>query len=297
LTGISRLFLGELDDALADLERAASSRAALPRAQRFRFLYDERMLSHASLAHTLWFLGRPDQATRAAQQSLDDGREFDHPVSLCYALSEAVCTLALLTGDEVALDGAVSEMLIETRRHGISTWKARALIWQGFLELREGCTAAYDEKIYPALIGIGSKRFYVSLTPFLSATALLLARHGRRDQAIELIDPAVERAIETGDECSLPEMLRVKAELMLLDDDPSVESAAEVVLMDALARARCHQFLSWELRCVTSLAALKQRQGKGQAARDLLVPVYQRFTEGLDSIDLKSARALMSSLG
>jgi hypothetical protein len=52
-----------------------------------------------------------------------------------------------------------------------------------------------------------------------------------------LIDPAVERAIETGDECSLPELLRVKAELMLLDGYPSVGSAAETMLTDALARA------------------------------------------------------------
>ncbi len=98
--GISHLLLGKLDKALPYLAHAAGPSAKLPRAQRIRFLYDERTLSHVSLAHTLWFLGHPDQAMLAARQARADAQELDHPVSLCYALSEGVCTLALLTGDE-----------------------------------------------------------------------------------------------------------------------------------------------------------------------------------------------------
>ncbi|MFM0204063.1 winged helix-turn-helix domain-containing protein [Paraburkholderia fungorum] len=296
LTGMSRLFRGELNDAYENLELAANSRAQLPRAQRIRFLYDEKMLSHAALAHTLWYLGRPEQATFAAQQSLDDARELDHPVSLCYALSEAVCTLALLTGDHGALDHAVSQMAIETRRHGISTWNARAQMWQGFMELLEGRVGAYEQKIYPALVGIGSKRFYVSLTPFLTATARLLAKHDRTVQAVALIHPAVERALETQDECSLPELLRAKAELMLGSPDPVARSAAGTMLADALERARSRRFLAWELRCATTLAQLKQHERKAKVARDLLTPVYQRFGEGFETLDLKAARVLLESL-
>jgi tetratricopeptide (TPR) repeat protein len=121
LSGMSRLFAGDLPGALADLQRAANDTEPLPRAQRMRFLYDEKMLSHASLALTLWFMGETELARQAAQQSLDDAREFDHPVSICYALSEAVCTLALLRDDAAALEEAVSSLAAETRRHSIST--------------------------------------------------------------------------------------------------------------------------------------------------------------------------------
>ncbi|WP_031359719.1 ATP-binding protein [Caballeronia sordidicola] len=296
LTGMSHLFLGELDEAHANLQRASSSRIHLPRAQRIRFLYDERMLSHASLAHTLWFMGRTDEARLAAQQSLDDARELDHPVSICYALSEAVCTLALLTGDEAALADAVAAMMLETQRHGISTWKARAQMWQGFVELRGGSTSAFSQKIYPAMVGIGAKRFYVSLTPFLSATAELLTKHGKLAQAADLIDPGVERAMESKDECSLPELLRAKAEILLATRGPGTDSAAEAMLMDALTRARSHRFLSWELRCSISLASLKQQQNQLPVARELIVPVYQRCARGVDSVDLEAARALIASL-
>jgi predicted ATPase/DNA-binding winged helix-turn-helix (wHTH) protein len=297
LTGMSRLFHGQLDEAHANLQRASSSRIQLPRAQRIRFLYDERMLSHASLAHTLWFMGRTDEARLAAQQSLDDARELDHPVSICYALSEAVCTLAVLTGDEAALADAVAAMMIETQRHGISTWKARAQMWRGFVDLEAGSTSAYSQQIYPAMVGIGAKRFYVSLTPFLSATAELLAKHGKLTQAADLIDPAVERAMESKDECSLPELLRVKAELLLTTRGPAADPAAEAMLTDALGRARSYQFLSWELRCAISLASLKQRQNQLSIAREVIVPVYQRVARGMDTSDLKAARALISSLG
>ena len=54
---------------------------------------------------------------------------------------------------------------------------------------------------------------------------------------------------------------------------------------------------SWELRAATSLARLWQSQGKRAEARELLAPVYDWFTEGFDTADLKDAKALLSELG
>ena len=46
----------------------------------------------------------------------------------------------------------------------------------------------------------------------------------------------------------------------------------------------------------SSMARLKRKQGKRQQARDLLAPVYGRFTEGFDTLDLKEAKALLGEL-
>jgi predicted ATPase/DNA-binding winged helix-turn-helix (wHTH) protein len=294
VSGMSHLLRGDLDQALHHLDRAANSSVRLPRAQRMRFLYDERMLSHASLSHTLWFMGRIDQARAAAQRSLDDAREFDHPVSICYALSEAICTMAILTGDDAGLADAVAEMVIQTRRHSIATWRARAQMWQGFLELRLGNSSAYSQIIYPAITRIGSKRFYVSLTPFVTATAELLASHGKLAQALDLIVPSAERAIATRDECSLPELLRAKAELVRADQGAVADSMVESMLRDALARAASRGFLSWQLRCATSLASLLKQRGTEHSAHDLIDPLYGQFSEGFSSRDLKAAQAALS---
>ena len=64
----------------------------------------------------------------------------------------------------------------------------------------------------------------------------------------------------------------------------------------ALAVARDQQAKSWELRAAMSMARLWRDHGKVQQARDLLAPVYEWFTEGFDTRDLKEAKALLEQL-
>jgi predicted ATPase len=45
-----------------------------------------------------------------------------------------------------------------------------------------------------------------------------------------------------------------------------------------------------------SMARLWRDQGKRDAARALLAPVYGWFTEGFDTLDLKEAKALLDDL-
>jgi predicted ATPase/DNA-binding winged helix-turn-helix (wHTH) protein len=294
LTGMSDLFIGKLDVGLRSLDRAANCAIELPRTQRMRFLYDERMLSHTSLAHALWFKGHIDQARVAALQALTDAREFDHPVSICYALSEAICTLALLTGDDSTLEEATVELALQTQRHSIATWRARAEMWQGLIELRMGNASAYIQKIYPAMARIGSKRFYMSLTPFVTATANALAHFGKRAQALELILPSVERAINTQDECSYPELLRAKAEILTTGQGSTDDPAIEIMFREALAHASRLGFLSWEIRCAISLASFLKSRSAGYCTDDIIAPLYDRFDGGFDSQDLRAAKALLS---
>jgi len=61
----------------------------------------------------------------------------------------------------------------------------------------------------------------------------------------------------------------------------------------ALTVARAQQAKSWELRAAMSMARLWHDQGMREKARALLAPIYGWFTEGLDTPDLKQARALL----
>jgi hypothetical protein len=45
-----------------------------------------------------------------------------------------------------------------------------------------------------------------------------------------------------------------------------------------------------------SMALLWRDQGKRDEARELLAPVYDWFTEGFDTLDLKKAKALLDEL-
>ncbi len=90
--------------------------------------------------------------------------------------------------------------------------------------------------------------------------------------------------------------MRLKAEIALRQGRPNVGSAAEDDLRAALASARRQGALAWELRAATSLARWRRDQGRLGEARALLAPVYDRFTEGFQTLDLLRAKALLDEL-
>jgi len=71
---------------------------------------------------------------------------------------------------------------------------------------------------------------------------------------------------------------------------------AEILYRKALSIAREQEAKLWELRAAVSLARLRCDHGRRAAARDLLAPVYDWFTEGFDTPDLKEAKALLDEL-
>ena len=94
----------------------------------------------------------------------------------------------------------------------------------------------------------------------------------------------------------MPELLRVKGELLLREDAPDATSVAEDHFRQALHWASGQGALSWELRAATSLARLWRDQDRTRAAREILAPVYDRFTEGFETTDLKAAKCLLDRL-
>src|SRR5262249_51456920 len=92
-----------------------------------------------------------------------------------------------------------------------------------------------------------------------------------------------------------PELCRLKGEL-LLQQNSANQADAETCFHHALDIARSQQAKSLELRATTSLARLWQQQGKRQEAHDLLASVYNWFTEGFDTADLKDAKTLLDEL-
>ena len=90
-------------------------------------------------------------------------------------------------------------------------------------------------------------------------------------------------------------MHRIKGEL-LLQKTPGATSKAEDLLQQALLIARRQNAKSLELRAAMSLARLWQNQNKRSQARNLLTPIYDWFSEGLETVDLRNAQALLKEL-
>ena len=99
----------------------------------------------------------------------------------------------------------------------------------------------------------------------------------------------------TGEAWFAAELHRRRGELLLTGPEPQT-SAAEQELHRAISIAREQSAKLFELRAVISLARLWRDHDKRAAARDLLVPIYNWFTEGFDTPDLKDAKALLDEL-
>jgi predicted ATPase len=106
---------------------------------------------------------------------------------------------------------------------------------------------------------------------------------------------AIDYAERTDNRHCEPEFHRLKGELLLLSDAP--QSEAEKSLHDAISIAQRQDAKSWEVRATTSLCRLLKSQGKTDEARTMLAEIYNWFTEGFDTADLKEAKALLDELG
>jgi predicted ATPase len=123
-----------------------------------------------------------------------------------------------------------------------------------------------------------------------------LGRAGQIADGLAAIAEAIEQSERTDERWAIAEMLRIKGELLLLQDAPGAVAAAEDQFRQALEWARRQGALSWELRAATSLGRLWRRQVRSKEARELLAPVYGRFTEGFATADLKAAKTLLDDL-
>ena len=130
---------------------------------------------------------------------------------------------------------------------------------------------------------------------FLSLLAQSLGGFGHYDEALVAIDEALVVIEGTGERFYEAEAHRTKGEL-LLAKDASNAVQADQWFRRAIEIARGQKARSWELRATTSLARLLRDTGHRDEARKLLSRIYNWFTEGFDTADLKDAKALLDQL-
>jgi predicted ATPase len=153
----------------------------------------------------------------------------------------------------------------------------------GIAQIRQGLTA---------LQGTGAK---ASTSYFLCLLADVYGKLGHGGTGLNILTEALSLVDTTGERFYEAELYRLKGEFLLqLSSENQTE--AETCFHRAMAIAQSQQAKSLELRATTSLARLWQSQGKRQEAHALLASVYNWFTEGFDTADLKDAKALLDEL-
>lgn len=253
---------------------------------------DAGITSGSYLSWVLWFQGFPDQARDASAQALALARQLGHPFSLAYALTFATILHCRLRQPEDAL-AVAQEALSLASDHGFPLWQIGATLSRGWAlamqRHREGVESLQHcvEATRAAMGGVT----LVVLEPLVDACVVL----GLFDNALSVSDEALAIGNAIGDHHVEAELHRLKGESLrgITDAD---EAEAEACFHQALSVSRRQQAKSLELRAATSMARLWLKQGKPDDARRLLEEVYQWFTEGFDTPDLRDARELLHSL-
>ena len=294
MIGVALHYLGDQANARRHIERMLSSYVSpIQRSPLVRFQFDQRVVARGTLARILWLQGFPDQARRTAQSTVDDARALDHAVSLCLALCEVACPVALFTGDLAATECYVAMLLDISAAHALPIWPSRGHRFRGTLLIRNGDFDTGLPLLRTALEQAPEASFQPRFTWFLGELAEGLGRAGQIAQGLEVIDAALARSERNEDRWCVAELLRIKGELLLLQGGSGAPAVAEDHYRQALGWARRQGALSWELRAATSLAKLWRDQNRSTEAIALLAPIYNRFTEGFDTADLKAAKALI----
>jgi predicted ATPase len=130
---------------------------------------------------------------------------------------------------------------------------------------------------------------------FLSRLARAYAELGQFEEAWRCIGEALNAVETTKEKWCEADILRIAGEIALMSPERDAVKA-EAHFKRALAVAREQHAKSWELRAAMSMARLWNNQGRRQQARELIAPVYGWFTEGLETLDLREAKALLDEL-
>jgi class 3 adenylate cyclase/predicted ATPase len=245
-------------------------------------------------ALALWLLGYPDAARAGVDRGIGDARKLGHVPTLMSTLANTSWT-HMFRGSFAEAVANADELIALAEETRASLWKAMGLSFRG-----AACALAGDATDAVLQITLGLRMYRstgasVSISYFLSLLGKANAGLGQFDEAWRCIEEATAAVEATGERWYEAEIHRTAGEIAMIASAPHA-AKAQAHFERALEIARAQQARSWELRAATSLARLRRDQGRRAEAHDLLAPVYDWFTEGFDTLDLKGARALIEEV-
>ncbi len=168
-------------------------------------------------------------------------------------------------------------------------------ILHGWALAHQGQTQEGIEQITQGSLAYRATGAELTRPYFLALIAEAHGTMGQPEAGLMVLTEALTLVGTTGERWYESECYRLKGALLLQQFSDN-QAEAEHCFQQAISIAQSQQAKSLELRAATNLAKLWQQQGKRQEAHDLLTPVYNWFTEGFDTLDLKDAKALLEEL-
>jgi DNA-binding SARP family transcriptional activator len=294
-TGFSVLWLGELITALPLFEQMINFYDQSKHGQIHKIIgSDPAIVSLCWGSWTLWLLGYPQRAIAYSQQAVDLGFALNDPA--CQATSQVLAIiLRVLMKDTTGVTDLIKSCSSVLALHPMPLHSSDLEFILGYYMVLSGevelglSTMIKGSEAYRE---IGTRN---ALSMHLTLLADAHLRNAQGGEAAIFIKQAEEFIEETGEKFFQAETLRVKGEMRLIQSPANVDEA-ESLFCQALQVAHAQEAKTLELRAAMSLARLRQSQGRVAEARQTLEDVYNWFTEGFNTPDLKEARMLLDNL-
>jgi len=286
------------------------------------FLYGQDPGVYCQLwaAVDLWFLGYPDQSLQRSQAMLALAHDAAHPFSLTTALFTAAILHQLRRESQATQERTVAAIAL-TNEQGFAFWPAWGAILQGWALTVQGQEKEGIAKMHQGRSALQAMQASWLQSYHLALLAKAYGKAGQTEEGLRILTGALAEGEETRQHFYDAELYRIKGQLVLqsgvrsqnrsrqvrsprsevtnpqsLTPNPHAQAEAEACFLKALEIAREQQAKSLELRAVMSLSRLWQRQGKKEEAYELLTEVYNWFTEGFETKDLREAATLLREL-
>jgi class 3 adenylate cyclase/tetratricopeptide (TPR) repeat protein len=250
----------------------------------------EKLCGFTFASIAAWILGKPDTARTRMARGVACASETGHPYDLAFASFYEAWLYQLLREYERA-EAAATQALAMAEQHGFPFGRELTRPLLGWARVQLGHAGEGVSLIRQGLAGLAETGSKVGITAFLAHLAEAQALAGTIDDALSSIEEALQANPE--ELAFRPHALICRGELRLKAGQAEL---AEADFREAITLAQKMQAKAWELRATTSLARLLRDTGRRDEARAMLDEIYNWFTEGFDTADLKDAKALLDEL-
>jgi len=294
ILGQSLMMIGDYRTAFSEAERGARLYESEKHRMRvFQIASDPGVTMRGFWALVLWHQGFFDRSSEVVQEVLRHARRPDaHPYH-SRGLVLLIAGMIAIAGRRISEAEQIgNEAVTVGSEHGLPAMSGIGLILQGWALAQQGQDEGAVESIRRGIEILG----YLSYRPiFLGLLAEALARSGKIEEGLAVLAEALAMAEACGARGNDAELHRLRGDLLHRLPSPD-RTEIEAAYRKALSIAREQGTRGFELRAAVSLAGLLNDHGRRGEARELLAPIYGRFTEGFDTADLKEARALVDKL-
>jgi class 3 adenylate cyclase/tetratricopeptide (TPR) repeat protein len=259
----------------------------------YGYVQDPGPTAIAMLAHVIYQLGYPDQALESIREALALARDLSHPFTLAWVLGNSG-QLYWRRGEKMAARELWEEAATLCVQQGFKGLLAGAYSWLAFTMVEQGQCDEGIAKLHDALDSFIDAQSMGDRPFSLALLALAQGKAGQIDQGLVTMNDALALAHKIK-EGHLGDFYLFRGQLLLMKNTGGFRKAKQC-FSTALELAQKQKAKSDELRAAIPLAKLLVQQGRRQQAHSMLKKIYNWFTEGFDTADLKEAKVLLDEL-